>query len=157
MRPCFYCWWHFGNRRWMRTLPLGPPCSTSRKIVLFVPRPWYRRCLRHNRQATPWHALLAWSRKTSPPFLLLRTWWAHNPQFPGSKPDSPVHLVSKITPRAWLRMQFTSHIPSDLFGYQRQYLFTFPWNPFTFWLGIERFPGCLKLLIVPPNFTLDVF
>ena len=30
-------------------------------------------------------------------------------------------------------------------------------TPFTLCLGIERLPGRLKLLIVPSNFTLDVF
>ena len=28
-------------------MPIGPPRSTSRKMVLFVPRPWYRRCCWH--------------------------------------------------------------------------------------------------------------
>ena len=65
VRPCYYCWWHSGNHRWTRTLPIGPPHSTSRNMVLFVPRPWYQRCWQHNWQSIIWHALL------SPPFLLL--------------------------------------------------------------------------------------
>ena len=63
--PCYYCWRHPGNPRWTRTLPIGPPRSTSRKMVLFVPRPWYQRCCQHNWQSIIWHALL------SAPFLLL--------------------------------------------------------------------------------------
>ena len=38
-RPCYYSWWHFGSHWWTRTLPIGPPHSTSRRMVLFVPRP----------------------------------------------------------------------------------------------------------------------
>ena len=76
-----------GNRRWTRTLPIGPPRSTSRKVVLFIARPWYQRCCRHNWHGTLWHALLSWPWKMS--LLLLKkynnhnkiTWWAHNPQF----------------------------------------------------------------------------
>ena len=45
--------------------------STSRKMVLFVPRPWYRLCCRHNWHATLWHALLSWPCKRSAPFLPL--------------------------------------------------------------------------------------
>ena len=71
VRPCYFCWWHSGNHLWTRTLPFGPPCSTSRKMVLFIPSPWYRCCCRHNRQTILWHALLTWSCKMSPPFLLL--------------------------------------------------------------------------------------
>ena len=59
VRPCYFCWWHSGNHRWTRTLPNGPPRSTSGKMVLFVPRPWYRRCYRHNWQVILWHALLS--------------------------------------------------------------------------------------------------
>ena len=36
-------------------------------MVLFVPRPWYRHCCRHNWHATLWHALLSWSYKMSAP------------------------------------------------------------------------------------------
>ena len=82
-RPCYCCWWHFGSHRWTGTLPIGPPRSTSRKMVLFVPRPWYRCCCRHNWQTILWHALLTRSCKMSLTFLLLTTWWAHNPQFHG--------------------------------------------------------------------------
>ena len=81
VRPCYDCWWYSGNHRWTRILPIGPPRSTSRKMVLFVPRPWYRCCCRHIWQATLWHALLSWPCKMSAPFLLSTTWWAHNPQF----------------------------------------------------------------------------
>ena len=81
VRPCYDCWWYSGNHRWTRTLPIGLPRSTSRKMVLFVPRPWYRCCCRHIWQATHWHALLSWPCKMSAPFLLSTTWWAHNPQF----------------------------------------------------------------------------
>ena len=70
-RPCYYWWWHSGSHRWTRTFPVGPPCSTSRKMVLFVPRPWYRCCYRHNWQAALWHALLSWPCKMSSLLLLL--------------------------------------------------------------------------------------
>ena len=53
----------------------------EQEMVLFVPRPWYRCCCRHNRQATLWHVLLSWLCKMPTTFLLLTTWWAHNPQF----------------------------------------------------------------------------
>ena len=71
VRPCYYCWWHFGNHRWTRTLPIGPPHLTSKKMVLFVPRPWYQRCCQHNWQAILWPALLSWLCKMLAPFLLL--------------------------------------------------------------------------------------
>ena len=94
MRPCFYCWWHFGNRRWMRTLPLDPPRSTSRKIVLFVPRPWYRRCRRHNWQATP-PPLTCLACMIRQDVSALPTSNPHGGptthRSTGSKPDCPVH------------------------------------------------------------------
>ena len=55
----------------MRTLPIGPPGLMSRKMVLFVPLPWYRCCYWHNWQTILWHALLTWSCKMSLSFLLL--------------------------------------------------------------------------------------
>ena len=71
VRPCYFCWGHSGNHRWTRTLPIGPPRSTSRKMVLFVPRPWYQRCCQHNWQAILCHALLPWPCNMSASFLLL--------------------------------------------------------------------------------------
>ena len=100
-RPCYFCWWHSGNHRWTRTLPIGPPRLTSRKMVLFVPHPWYRHCCRHSWQAFLWHVLLSWPCKMSPPFLLIihthhsSTW---------SKPDSPVHPSFQSILCYWLRM-----------------------------------------------------
>ena len=69
--PCYYCWRHTGNPWWKRTLPIGPPRSTSMKMVLFVPRPWYQRCCQHNWQAILCHALLPWPCKMISAFLLL--------------------------------------------------------------------------------------
>jgi hypothetical protein len=43
---------------------------TSRKMVLFVPRPWYRCCRRHSWQTFRWHVLLSWPSKMPPPYLL---------------------------------------------------------------------------------------
>ena len=143
----------------MRTLPLGPPRSTSRKIVLFVPRPWYRRCRRHNRQATPLTCLacmitqdvsaLPTSNPHGGPITHRST---------GSKPDSPVQpLFPKLFLASGLVCNSRTAVPSDLFWYQTQYLFSLPWTPFTCWLGIEHLPIRLKLLMVPPYFALDIF
>lgn len=72
--------------------------------------------------------------------------------------NNSVNLVSEIVLCIWLHMYFTSHLPSQvLFRYQTQYLFLSLWTPCTFWLGIERLPARLKLLIVPSYFALDVF
>ena len=60
-------------------------------MVLFVPRPWYQRCCRHNWHGTLWHALLSWPCKMS--LLLLKK--PHGGPIThsstGSKPDCPVH------------------------------------------------------------------
>ena len=68
VRPCYYSWWQSGNRRWTRTLLLVRLILTSRKMVLFVPRPWYQRCCRHSWQAIFWHALLLWPWCHRPPY-----------------------------------------------------------------------------------------
>ena len=139
VRPCYDCWWYSGNHRWTRTLPIGPPRSTSRKIVLFVPRPWYRRCRRHNRQATPLTCLacmitqdvsaLPTSNPHGGPITHRST---------GSKPDSPVHPhVSKVIPRAWTRMKFMSHLPNALFWYHPPYLLSLLWTPFSLWFRLR--------------------
>ena len=76
----------------------------------------------------------------------------------GSKPDCPVHpLFPKLFLARGLVCNSRTTVPSDLFWYHTQYLFSLPWTPFTFWLGIERLPIRLKLLMVPPYFALDIF
>ena len=40
----------------------------------------------------------------------------------GSKPDSPIHPIVEVIPRAWLRILFTGHLPNALFWYQTQIL-----------------------------------
>ena len=72
VRPCYYCWWHSGNHRWTGTLPIGPPRFNEQENGSLRPSPLVpTMLLTYNWQATLWHALLAWSRKTSSPFLLL--------------------------------------------------------------------------------------
>ena len=101
VRPCYYYWWHSGNRRWTRTMPNGLPRIASRKMVLFVPRPWYRRCCQHSWQTILWHALLSWTCKMSPPFLhLIHPYHSST----GSKPDSPAPLSFQGIFCTWLRM-----------------------------------------------------
>ena len=78
--------------------------------------------------------------------------------FTGSKPDSPVQpLFPKLFLASGLVCNSWTTVPSDLFLYQTQYLFSLPWTPFTCWLGIEHLPIRLKLLMVPPYFALDIF
>ena len=72
VRPCYYCWWHSGNHRRTRTLPIGPPRFNEQENGSVCPSPLVPTLLlTYNWQATLWHALLSWSCKMSPPFLLL--------------------------------------------------------------------------------------
>ena len=158
VRPCSYCGWHFGSHRRTGTLPIGPPRSTSRKMVLFVPRPWYRCCCRHNWQATLWHALLSWPCKMSAPFLLSTTWWAHNPQF---------HRIetwlscTPLYPRLFLarglvcNLRATFLVINSGIGHNTYSRCSEPLSHSV--SGNERLPIRLKLLIAPSYFALDVF
>ena len=84
-------------------------------MVLFVPRPWYQCCCRHNLQVVLWSALLSWPCKMLTPFLLLTTWWAHNPQvFPRIFSHScNLFRRSLILFNYDVSMNFISHIPSS--------------------------------------------
>jgi hypothetical protein len=120
---------------------------TSRKMVLFVPRPWYRRCCQHSWQAILWLTLLSWPCKMSPSFLLLIH--THHSSI-GSKPDSPVcPCFPKLFLYTWLRMYFCEppslswSIPLSDATFVLRYS-----EPFSsFELGIERLPIRLKLPI----------
>ena len=131
VRPCYDCWWYSGNHRWTRTLPIGPPRSTSRKMVLFVPRPWYRCCCRHIWQATLWHALLSWPCELSAPFLLSTTWWAHNPQL--HRIETWLSCTTLIPKYSWHSASYVIHEPTSspcFFSVLEATLFFFALNPF---------------------------
>src|SRR4051812_14045608 len=74
----------------------------------------------------------------------------------GLKPDSPAHPVPSVTPHAWLRRSFTSHVPTNLVYdaiffscCSRSLSHSDPSN--------ERLPIRLKLLTAPSYFALVVF
>ena len=75
----------------------------------------------------------------------------------GSKPDSPAPLFLKLILTLGFVWKITSHLPSDLFWYQTQYLFPLLWTLSHLVTGIKRLPGCLKLLMIPSYFALDIF
>ena len=158
VRPCYDCWWYSGNHRWTRTLPIGPPRSTSRQMVLFVPRPWYRCCCRHIWQATLGHALLSWPCKMSAPFLLSTTWWAHNPQF------HRIETWLSCTPlllKLFLAFGFVCKSRANFLVIHsgiRRNTYSRCSGPLSHFVsGNERLPTCLKLPMIPPYFTLDIF
>ena len=96
-RPCYYCWWHSSNHRWTGTLPIGPPHSTSRKMVLFVPHPWYQRCCQHKLIG---YSLTCLAYMIVQDVTALPTFTPHGGttthSFTGLKPDSHVHPISKV-------------------------------------------------------------
>ena len=62
----------------------------------------------------------------------LTTWWAHNPQFHRIKTWlSCTPLFLKLFLTLGFVWKITTHLPSDLFWYQAQYLFPLLWTPFT--------------------------
>ena len=158
VRPCYDCWWYSGNHRWTRTLPIGPPRSTSRKMVLFVPRPWYRCCCRHIWQATLWHALLSWPCKMSAPFLLSTTWWAHNPQF--HRIETWLSCTPSSQGCSSRAASYVIHGPPSQVIYfgSRRNTQSHCSGPLSHVVSdIEQWPIRLKLLMVPSYFTLDIF
>ena len=138
-------------------MPIGPPRSTSRKMVLFVPRPWYRRCRQHNPQATPLTCLacmitqdvsaLPTSNPHGGPITHRST---------GSKPDSPIHpLFPKLFLARGLicnsRATFRDIINSGI----RHKTYSHCSGPLLHFVsGIERLPTRFKLLKVS-YFALD--
>ena len=106
---CYHCWWPFGNHRWTRTCQLVCLVLTSRKMVLCVPRPWYRRCCRHSWQAVLWHTLHRDRMECRHPSYSM---WAHNPQF---------HRIETwlLSPTLWCSVR-----------YQTQCLCLMLWAPF---------------------------
>ena len=142
--------------RWTGTLPIGPPRSTSGKMVLFVPRPWYLRCCWHSWHGTPWHALLSWPCKMS----LLQKKPHGGPithSSTGSKPDSPVHPQF---PKLFLALDFLCNLRAPcqvIYSGIRRNTYSRCSEPLHLLIGIERLPIGLKLLMVPSYFALDIF
>ena len=72
----------------------------------------------------------------------------------GSKPDSPIH---PLFPKLFLACGYICNSRATfLVIYSGNTYSRCPENPFTIWLGIEWWPGCLKLLMVPTYLALDI-
>ena len=116
-------------------------------MVLFVPRPWYRCYCRHSWQTTLWHALLTWTYKMSPSFLLLNR---HSPQFHRIKTWLS---YTSLLPKLFLVLGFAciSRAIFSNMSYPVSDAITnlVALDPFYFWLGIERLPTHLKLFYLP--------
>ena len=105
VRPCYYCWWHSGNHRWVRTLPIGSPRSTSGKMVSLcssslVPTLLPAQLTSYSLTCLPVVAMQ--DVTTLPTFNPHGGPITHSST--GSNPDSHVYPVVKVIPRAWLCM-----------------------------------------------------
>ena len=136
----------------------GPPRSTSRKMVLFVPRPWYRHCCRHNWHATLWHALLSWSYKMSAP---LSTFNPHGGPITHRSQERNLTLLYNLLSKLFLVLDFVCNSRATcLLIYSGIGLNTYsrcsePLSHFV--SGIERLPARSKLPMKPLYFALDIF
>ena len=94
---------------------------TSRKMVLLVPRPWYRRCCRHSWQAVLWQTLHRDRIICHHPSYSM---WAHNPQF---------HRIETwlLSPTLWYSVRYQTHC-----------LCLMLWTPFHFPLSTSN--ACLS-------------
>ena len=149
VRLCYYCGWYSGNHRWTRILPIGPPCLTSRKMVLFIPRPWYQHCCRHNWHATLWHAFLSWSYKMSAPFLLLTHMVGPQPTVPQDRNLTPPYIFDSEIFLHLASYHVTSHLPRDD-------LFPMLWTPFSHSVQVSIVVHSLETSYYTFIFALDV-
>ena len=102
--------------------------STSRKLVLFAPRPWYRWCCWRITNRLPSDMPCYHDRARCHRFFYLYfVWWAHNPQF------HRIETWLSCTPRLkklFLAFDFIwnsrATCPMTYFWYQTQYLFPLP-------------------------------
>ena len=131
-RPCYYCWKHSGNHRWIRTLPIGPPRSTSRN--------WFSSSLALGSDVAadiidghPLTCLAYMIVQDVAALPTLTTWWAHNPQF---------HRIetwlsgTPISPKLFLTIGFVWRSPTTFLetiysGTRRNTYSRLLWAPFT--------------------------
>jgi hypothetical protein len=119
---------------------------TSRKMVLFVPRPWYRRCCRHSWRAIFWHTLLMWPMKSHRSSYF----WSTLPHSStGSEPDSPVYPWFRSILCSWPCVLSRATLREMIYSRCSEPLLT-PCS------GIDRMSIRLIHLIVPLHFALDV-
>ena len=104
----------------------------SRKMVLFVPRPWYRRCCWHITDRLP--SVMPCYRdraRCQPPSYFKPTWWAHNPQFHRIETWLSCTPCSQGCSSRVASYIIHDHLPRDhQFWYQTQYLSPLLWTPF---------------------------
>ena len=105
VRPCYYCWWHSGNHLWTGTLPIGPPRFYEQKNGSLRPSPLVPMSLPTWPIDSPLTCLaymIVQDITAFPTFNPHGGPITHSST--GSKPDSPVHPVVRVIPRAWLCM-----------------------------------------------------
>ena len=147
-----------GNRRWTRTLPIGPPRSTSRN--------WFSSSLALGIDVvadisdrlpfdTPYYHDRA---KCRPPSYFQPHGGPITHSFTGSKPDSPIHPSSQgCSSRV---ASYVIHGPPSQVIYfgSRRNTQSHCSGPLSHVVSdIEQWPIRLKLLMVPSYFTLDIF
>ena len=121
------------------------------------PSPLVPSCCRHNWHGTLWHALLSWPCKMS--LLLLKK--PHGGPIThsstGSKPDPPVPPF----PKSILTLGFVCNSGATflvIYSGNRCNIQSRCFGPLSHVVSdIEHLPICLKLLMVPSYFTLDIF
>ena len=160
VRPRYFCWWHFGNRRWTRTLPPGPPRFNEQENGSLRPSPLVPTML------LTWptnYPLTCLAYMIVQDVIALPTFNPHGGPIThsstGSKPDSPIH---PLFPRMFLArgLVYNSRATSReiINSGIRHKTYSHCSGPLLHFVsGIERLPTRLKLLMVPSYFALDIF
>ena len=127
-------------------------------MVLFVPRPWYRHCCRHNWHTTLWHALLSWSYKMSAP---LSTFNPHGGPITHRSQERNLTLLYNLLSKLFLVLGFVCNSRATCLliysGIRHKTYYHCSGPLLHFVSGIGWLPTRLKLLMVPSYFALDIF